>query len=424
MDNIVAEFIGSKITNELERQKINEDYETKLKPQINKNTKQFIDSICTYLSNSNLQVCEAERKAGNITNEVVNQLKKEDPVKFIKDASIDFIEQYLDVSPDEFSSFFLNYKPITTNVIQSGGDMDDWRIAKDNAEADAAKNVTGANVVPDANAVTGSNGVNMPVNSNLDISKLTQGLEDKNLKHTLIKTNKATELFDFYRDQINLRLSCSHDIHEYINDKIINTLFYTGLTNIKQDNANKIKSLMLPISQRITQTVTNDKIKALKNNIKTYKLVFNAFKTQEKYVETSKPHINAYLLILLEFFLYFKHNEVLNEPFIIDTKLDEINECINILKSTELKEMVKTELVNITITNIENINNLNKLITPNKEKPNPIDHNEKALKDFKELFEEKKKEEEKTGGKTGGKRKQQSKRKGLRKKNSSRKKNR
>ena len=398
MDNIVAEFIGSKITNELERQKINEDYETKLKPQINKNTKHFIDSICTYLSNSNLQVCEAEKKAGNITSGVLKVLKTEDPVKFIKDASIDFIEQYLDVSHDDFSSFFLNYKPIATNVIQSGGDIQDILGPIPN-KVSTGVSVTNPIGLPDATDMVKSvNSIpavpNMADNSNLDISKLTQGLEDKNLKHTLIKTNKATELFDFYRDQINLRLSCSHDIHEYINDKIINTLFYTGLTNIKQDNANKIKSLMLPISQRITQTVTNDKIKALKNNIKTYKLVFNAFKTQEKYVETSKPHINAYLLILLEFFLYFKHNEVLNEPFIIDTKLDEINECINILKSTELKEMVKTELVNITITNIENINNLNKLITPNKEKPNPIDHNEKALKDFKELFEDKKKRRE------------------------------
>ena len=170
---------------------------------------------------------------------------------------------------------------------------------------------------------------------------------------------------------------------------------------------------MLPVSQKVTETVINNKIQSLEKNTGIYKILFDSFKNKPDYVINIETHTNAYLLTLLEFFLYFKQNEVLKNPFSLKLKLEDINKHIDVLRTSELKEMINTELSKIEVTNIERINDLNKL-----QKNNETDHNVKALAEFKKLFEEKPAE------KKGGKRKQQSKRKKLRKNNRSKKKNR
>ena len=100
-------------------------------------------------------------------------------------------------------------------------------------------------------------------------------------------------------------------------------------------------------------------------------------------------------------------------PFSLKLKLNEMDKYIDVLRTSELKEMINTELSKIDVTNIASINDLNKL-----QKNNETDHNVEAFAEFKKLFEEKPAE------KKGGKRKQQSKRKNLRKNNRSKKKNR
>ena len=173
---------------------------------------------------------------------------------------------------------------------------------------------------------------------------------------------------------------------------------------------------MLPISQKVTETVINNKLQSLEKNIKIYKILFDSFKNKPDYGINIKTHTNAYLLTLLEFFLYFKQNEVLKNPFSLKLKLEDINTHIDVLRTTtDLKEMTNTELQKINVDNIASINDLNKLKLQQNNEP---DHNGNALTEFKKLFEEKPAE------KKGGKRKQQSKRKSLRKNNRSKKKNR
>jgi hypothetical protein len=170
---------------------------------------------------------------------------------------------------------------------------------------------------------------------------------------------------------------------------------------------------MLPISQKVTETVINNKIQSLEKNTGIYKILFDSFKNQPNCVENMRTHTKAYLLTLLELFLHFKHNEVLNNPFSLNIKLEDINKHIDVLRTNELKGMINTELSKLLVNDIERINDLNNL-----QKNNEKDHNGNALKEFKKLFEKKPAE------KKGGKRKQQSKRKSLRKNNRSKKKNR
>jgi len=451
MASFFIDMLGTKIASILETQKINEDYENKLKPKIKHNTKDFIDAICTYLSNSDLNQCKRLKKLNYISPEDLKTVSFEDPVKYIKDASNKYIEKYLDVSPDDLSSFVLNYKPINNDVTQSGGDIPDLADMtkgkgvpgldniQDLADMTKGKGVPGLDNIPDLADMTKGKGVpgldnipdladmtkgkgvpgldniqGVPDMSNMtDISKLTQLLEEKDLQNKIIKTNKAKELYDFYNEETLAKLTCNHEIHEYINDKIINTIFYIALKETEGDKVNKIKSLMLPISQKVTETVINSKLQALEKNTKIYKILFDSFKNQPNYVENMKTHTNAYLLTLLEFFLHFKHNEVLNNPFSLKLKLNEMDKYIDVLRTSELKEMINTELSKIDVTNIASINDLNKL-----QKNNETDHNVEAFAEFKKLFEEKPAE------KKGGKRKQQSKRKNLRKNNRSKKKNR
>ena len=434
MTSLFIDMLGNKIASNLEAQKINEDYENKLKSKIKHNTRDFIDAICSYLSNSELNECKRLKKLDYISNEDLKTVSKEDPVKYVKDASNKYIEKYWDVSPDDLSTFLLNYKPNNDVATQSGGDYQDIygpRPSNDNnADAKAkeqAKAVIGNNIIPTAVPVpTGiPSGVPVPtgipsgvpgldIMSNMsDISKLTQVLEEKDLLNKLIKTNKAKELYEFYSDETLAKLSCNHEIHEYINDKIINTIFYIALKETEGDKVNKIKSLMLPVSQKVTETVINNKIQSLEKNTGIYKILFDSFKNKPDYVINIKTHTNAYLLTLLELFLHFKHNEVLNNPFSLNIKLEDINKRIDVLRTNELEGMINTELSKLLVNDIERINDLNKL-----QKNNEKDHNGNALKEFKKLFEEKPVE------KKGGKRKQQSKRKSLRKNNRSKKKNR
>jgi hypothetical protein len=168
---------------------------------------------------------------------------------------------------------------------------------------------------------------------------------------------------------------------------------------------------MLPISQKVTETVINNKIQSLEKNTGIYKILFDSLKNQPNYVENMETHTNAYLLTLLELFLHFKHNEVLNNPFSLNIKLEDINKRIDILRTDKLKGMINTALSKLLVNDIERINDLNKL-----QKNNEKDHNGNALKEFKKLFEKKPEE------KKGGKRKQQTKRKSLRKNNRSKKK--
>jgi len=448
MASFFIDMLGNKIASILETQKINEDYENKLKPKIKHNTKDFIDAICTYLSNSDLNECKRLKKLDYISPEDLKTVSLEDPVKYIKDASNKYIEKYLDVPPEDLSTFLLNYKPINHIVTQNGGDKrhDDCDgnqacinqvnisiNAAEEAKAAAAKATgtgtsTEAVLVPDVAGavpdVAGAVPVGVPdvaggvhvlddMSNMADLAKLTQVLEEKDLQNKIIKTNKAKELYEFYHEETLAKLNCNHEIHEYINDKIIITLFYITLKQTEDDKVNKIKSLMLPVSQKVSETVINNKIQSLEKNTKIYKILFDSFKNQPNYVENMKTHTNAYLLTLLEFFLHFKHNEVLNNPFSLKLELNEMDKYIDVLRTNEVKEMINTELNKIEVTNIERINDLNKL-----PKNGEIDHNVNALKAFKKLFEEKPEE------KKGGKRKQQSKRKSLRKNNRSKKKNR
>ena len=460
MSSLLIDILANKIASVLETQKINEDYENKLKQKINHNTKDFIDAICTYLSNSDLTKCKALKRLNYISTDDLKTVSKEDPVKYVKDASNKYIEKYLDVSPDDLSTFLLNYKPINHIVTQNGGDSRHDNCNGDQAcidqvnsdikkaeEAAAKKAAAPAPAAPapaapapaapapaaDNNKISTSvpTGVAVPVavpggvaggvpgldnmNNMSDLAKLTQVLEDKDLLIKLIKTNKAKELYDFYSEETLAKLSCNHKIHEYINDKIINTIFYIALKETAGDKVNKIKSLMLPVSKLVTETVINNKLQSLEKNIKIYKILFDSFKNKPDYVINIKTHTNAYLLTLLEFFLYFKQNEVLNNPFSLKLKLEDINTHIDVLRTTNDLKPINAELQKINVDNIASINDLNKLKLQQNNEP---DHNGNALTEFKKLFEEKPAE------KKGGKRKQQSKRKSLRKNNRSKKKNR
>ena len=438
MTSLFIDMLGNKIASILETQKINEDYENKLKPTIKKKTKDFIDAICKYLSNSEIKECRSFKKLGYITEDELNTLGDENPIKYIKNAANKYIENYLDVSPDEFSTFLLNYKPIPKNTTQSGGDIDYVRKAAEERHEEANRR-TATNYMPEVFSHMPANMTadptkmpevldSMPANmnavptnmpavpnmtglSNFDMSNMAQILDDKELLNKLIKTNKATELYDFYNEQTLAKLTCNPKIHEYINDKIINTIFYITLKQTEGDKVNKIKSLMLPISQKVTETVINNKIQSLEKNTGIYKILFDSLKNQPNYVENMETHTNAYLLTLLELFLHFKHNEVLNNPFSLNIKLEDINKRIDILRTDKLKGMINTALSKLLVNDIERINDLNKL-----QKNNEKDHNGNALKEFKKLFEKKPEE------KKGGKRKQQTKRKSLRKNNRSKKK--
>ena len=98
MASFFIDMLGNKIASILETQKINEDYENKLKPKIKHNTKDFVDAICSYLSNSELNECKRLKKLDYISNEDLKTVSKEDPVKYVKDASNKYIEKYLDAN--------------------------------------------------------------------------------------------------------------------------------------------------------------------------------------------------------------------------------------------------------------------------------------------------------------------------------------
>ena len=175
MTSLFIDMLGNKIASILETQKINEDYENKLKPTIKYKTKDFIDAICRYLSNSEIQECRSFKKLGYITDKDLDTVRKENPIKYIKNAANKYIEKYLDVSPDEFSTFLLNYKPNNNVVTQSGGNL--WKGFK--------ARLTGKRCTPDdrARVIKDSSvekwGVNIAVVDDIGDDKLKEILEER-----------------------------------------------------------------------------------------------------------------------------------------------------------------------------------------------------------------------------------------------------
>jgi len=114
MAGILINMISGAITDQLETQKINEDYQNKLQKKMNGTVIDFINAVCVYLSNDKLQVCKNEKRLGNITQEEYDQLiLPENASSFhINKRSAELVTDFLNIDNDELVKYLVEYSGV------------------------------------------------------------------------------------------------------------------------------------------------------------------------------------------------------------------------------------------------------------------------------------------------------------------------
>ena len=407
----IAKMVMNTIRNQLELIKINEDYEQLLKPQIAKKTKDFIDAICVYITNQQLQECKPK----------INTSSKQAVVKNADELLVSYFDHNSKID-------MLAYKPTDSAGKMLGGNIAS-SFAAFGADAGklfgAAAKKTGKSVgtLPLANsgkqvgtlplANSGKQVGTLPLAnaggdnagklggtitaatanpakimstaqnalSNAGIPGIPTSISNPTDVSALMTTTKAKDIMDFYTTEVISKLQCNHDMHHYIDEHIIQPVFAVASKHIAQVGSHHLTDL--------AKTTTESYLKKCTILLKSQLTIFDALLNHSSNppVDNAIPQIiiPEYINLLFELFVYSEYGLIVDMTLGINR--DDIKAYITKLKpfNVQIDNHIKDDKYP------DGVISMNGLKLPAEWKINEADKNkfvskEIVIAEFKKLF--------------------------------------
>jgi hypothetical protein len=393
----VASLLTKTIRNQLELTKVNEDYEKLLKPQIGKTTKDFIDAICVYITNQQLQQCKPK----------INTSSKPTVVK----NTDDLLQSYFDHNS---KIDMLAYKPTDDSVKMGGGrklDIKELIIMGGGLMGDVDMYGTyqpgnvgsgpAAGLVPAGAAGLGSAataglgsaataGLGSAAVSGLG-SAATAGIDaaaaipDKIIDATdvsaLISSTKAKDVMDFYKTEVISKLQCNADMHHYIDNHIIQPVFAVASKHIAEVGSQHLTDL----AKTTTESHLKKCVLLIKGQLDTFGAILNVASIQPAGNTIPNLIVPEYIHLLFEVFVYSEYGLIVDMT--VGVNREDIKAYIAKLKpfNVQIDNYIKDDKYP------EGVMSMNGLNLPTEWKINEADKNKLVSKDiviaeFKKLF--------------------------------------
>lgn len=302
----VASLLTKTIRNQLELTKVNEDYEKILRPQIGKTTKKFIDAICVYITNTELQECDENTKTSS--------------KKTIIDATDGLLQSYFDHNNNKVN--MLAYKPIENAgktlggrklayeefIIMGGGDPN-IPIAAVGASANAGGTGIPALNVPSTGALSGV--VNKKVGiTGMDIPGMDIPNQDLNIDNitSLITSTKVNDVMTFYNKEVMSKLKCDEPMHKYIDEHIIQPVFAVASKNIDEVGPQHLNDL----AKKTTESHLKKCILLIKGQLQTFGVILNGLSNPPADNAIPDIIIPKYINSLFELFVYSEYGLIVD----------------------------------------------------------------------------------------------------------------
>ena len=353
----IAKMVATTIRNQLELIKINEDYEKLLKPQIGKTTKDFIDAICVYVTNQQLQECKP--KIDTSSKQAV--LKNTDELLvsyFDHNSKIDMLaykptdsagkmlggnmaSSFAAFGADAGKLFGAAAKktgnPVGTLPLANAGNQvgtlplanagnQVGTLPLANAGGDNAGNLGGTITAATANPAKFMSTAQTAL-SNTGIPEIPTNILDAADVSALIKSTKAKDVMDFYTTEVMSKLKCNADMHHYIDEHIIQPVFAVASKHIAEVGSHHLTDL----AKTTTEFHLNKCALLIKGQLDTFGAILNIVSIQPTDNTIPNIIIPQYIHLLFELFVYSEYGLIVDMP--IGINRDGIQAYIAKLKS-------------------------------------------------------------------------------------------
>jgi len=321
----VASLLTKTIRNQLELIKVNEEYENVLKPRIVGCATDFIDAICVYITNQQIQNCKPKIETSSKPTVVKN--------------TDDLLRSYFDHNN---KIDMLAYKPPTIEM-GGGRKLDDRALiimgggifgsAGPAAGLGTGVVPTGAGIVPadlgglvPAGAAAGL----VPTGTGLVPTGAAGAIPDKIIDATnvtsLITSTKATDVMNFYQDEVISKLHCDKNMHKYINDHIIQPVFAVASKHIAEVGSQHLTDL----AKNTTESHLKKCVLLIKGQLKTFDFILNRLSNPPADNAIPQLIIPQYIHLLFELFVYSEYGLIVDMA--VGITRDEIKAYITNLK--------------------------------------------------------------------------------------------
>ena len=402
----IVKIVAGTIRNQLELIKINEDYEKLLKPQIAKTTRDFIDAICVYITNQQLQECKPK----------IDTTSKQAVLKNTDELLVSYFEHNRKID-------MLAYKPPDSAAKMLGGNIAS-SFAAFGADAGklfgAAAKTAGKSVgtLPLANAGNpvgtlplanaGKSVGTLPLAnagnlggtitaaaadpakfmstaqnalSNAGIPEIPGSIFDKLDVSNLIKSTKAKDIMDFYTTEVISKLQCNADMHYYIDNHVIKPVFDVAVKHIAEVGSHHLTDL----AKTTTESYLKKCIILIKSQLKTFDALLNHSSNPPVDIAIPKLVIPQYINLLFEAFVYSEYGLIVDMA--VGINRDDIKAYITNLKpfNVQIDNYIKDDKYP------DGVMSMNGLKLPAEWKINEADKNkfvskEIVIAEFKKLF--------------------------------------
>lgn len=330
-------FAAKYVADLLQTYMLNEEYRTILLPKMAENTEQFVNAMCTYLTNDGLKICIKEKEKKNITKEQYDALNS--PIVYIDKLAKEFIQVYLGSVklPN-----MLKYIPLDQ---QNGVPM----FGGGEPEGSGAPTMEIPTIVPSSKLDSAmqtsmspdklmSNIVSMPMSPE-NLGSTIPGMDMSKTVTDKFKSNKATDIMEFLMEKVILKLKCDNNMHELIKDKIIGSIFKMAGKNVDKYGV----ELLSPLIKVTTEQHVKKYVPLLTTQLNTYQQLLGIMapiSTTDAGKNAIKEIIPHYMNLLFELFVYCEYGLIVE----IDVGITRngIKPYVSSLKT--LKEQVNANL--------------------------------------------------------------------------------
>ena len=334
----VASLLTKTIRNQLELIKVNEDYENVLKPRIGPTTTGFIDAICVYITNQQIQHCKPKIETSSKPTVVKN--------------TDDLLRSYFDHNN---KIDMLAYKPPTIEM-GGGRKLDDRALiimgggifgsAGPAAGLGTGVVPTGAGIVPAGAGIVPADlgglvptGAGTGAGADAGAGAIPDKIIDATNVTSLITSTKAKDVMDFYQGEVISKLQCDKNMHGYINDHIIQPVFAVASKHIAEVGSHHLTDL----AKTTTEIHLNKCILLIKGQLDTFGAILNLVSIQPADDTIPNLIIPQYIHLLFELFVYSEYGLIVDMTIGING--EDIKAYITKLKSfnVEIDNYIKDD---------------------------------------------------------------------------------
>jgi hypothetical protein len=374
-------FAAKYVAELLQTYMLNEEYRTILLPKMAENTEQFVNAMCTYLTNDGLKICIKEKENKNITKEQYDALNS--PIVYIDKLAKEFIQAYLDsVKLPNMLEYIPQNQQIGGSMF-GGGEPEGSGLNKMEIPTIVQTSMSPDKLMPNLESMPMSPDKLMPnLGSTIPGMELGQDIKDK------FKSNKATDIMEFLMEKVILKLKCDNNVHELIKEKIISSIFKMAGKNVDKYG----NELLSPLIKVTTEQHIKKYVPLLTKQLSNYQqlLGFMApISTTDAGKNSIKEIIPNYMNLLFELFVYCEYGLIVE----IDVGITRngIKPYVSSLKT--FKEQVNANLAKYTYP--ADAMRLNNIKLPDSWKTEGDGNNDKdgaitdahVVTEFKKLFE-------------------------------------